>query len=86
MFAGDEPPLPIARITVRIVSWLAKDTDSASLLLPFHEAIVGDIAPQKIATVAKPNGAFRPAQAGGDSFYLGECQPIFRETWIDDPD
>src|SRR5260370_16193728 len=68
MLATDEPAPAVAAIAVRIIRWLAKDAHPAARLFPFHDPVVGNIAPQQIAAVAEPDRPLAPAHAG--------CKPL----------
>src|SRR6266446_4937744 len=46
MLAGDEPALAVAGVAVGVVRWLAEDADRAGLLVPAHDPVVRDVAPQ----------------------------------------
>src|ERR1700710_474297 len=65
MLARNEASLPIARIAVGVVGGFAEYADHARFLLPFQHLVVRDIAPEKVAAVAKPYGAFGPPVARG---------------------
>ena len=71
VFAGEEPALAIASVAVGVVRRLAENADRARLLVPAHDAVVGDVAPQQAAPVAEPDRAFAPAHAGGDPLDAG---------------
>ena len=46
---------------------LRKTLTRAGLLVPAHDAVVRDVAPQQVAPVAELDRAFVPAHAGGDA-------------------
>src|SRR5258708_39468168 len=71
MLAGDEPAFTVARVPVGIVRWRTIDADMTVVLRPAHDAIVRDVAPQKIAPIAEVNRAFRPAETCGDALDIG---------------
>src|SRR2546430_14494565 len=83
VLAGDEPALPVARIAVGVVRGLAKDRGEAALLVPAQDAVVGNVAPQHIASVADPDRALAPARAGGKPFHAGEQHVILREARVE---
>jgi hypothetical protein len=64
VLAGHEPALPVAGIAVGIVRRLAEDAHRTGFLLPFQDAVVGDVAPQQRAEFAEPDRALAPAAAG----------------------
>src|SRR5580698_7519262 len=68
MLGSHETPLTVARIAVRKqIRAGAKDADRASFLGPPHDPVIGDVAPQQIATVAEPDRAFAPTASFGES-------------------
>src|SRR5271170_7638642 len=62
VLAGDEPPLAVSGVAVRVVRRLAKNADRAGFFVPAHDAIIGDVAPQQITAVAEPHWPFGPAK------------------------
>src|SRR6185436_14275448 len=83
VLAGDEPALAVASVAVGVVGGLAEDADRARLLLPAHDAVVGDVAPQEVAAVAEPHWALVPARARGNLLDAGKPQPILGEARIE---
>src|SRR6185437_5938120 len=71
MLAGDEPPIAVARVAVRVVRGAAEDADMPVLLEPAHHPVVGDVAPQQVAAVAEIDRPLGPAEAGGDALDCG---------------
>src|SRR5690348_17794654 len=71
VLAGDQPALLVARVTVGVVRRLPEDADLSGFLLPFQDAVIRDIAPQKRAELAEPDRAFAPAAAGIKPFDRG---------------
>ena len=86
VLAGDQPALAIARVAVGVVGGLAEDADAAGLLLPAHDAVVGDVAPHQVAAGAEPGRSLAPAHAGGKPLHAGEAQPVLAEARIEDLD
>src|SRR5438309_1689279 len=86
VLAGEQPPLAVARIAVGVVRGLAEYADRAGFLLPLHDAVVRDVAPQKVAAVAEPHRTLVPARARSNSFHLREREAIAREARVDDLD
>src|SRR5262249_44654568 len=78
---GDQPTLPIARFAVAVMRRRTEDADSAGLLAPAHHAVVGDVAPQQVAAIAKPDRALGPAKPGREPLHLCTTKPVLRETW-----
>src|SRR5262249_18889833 len=83
MRAADEAALAVARVAVGEVRRLAIDADCAGLLLPFEDAVVGNVTPQQIPPVAEVDGALRPAAAGEQSLHARELDPIFLEARVE---
>src|SRR6266567_5875319 len=77
MLAGDEPAFTVARVPVGVVRWRTIDADMTVVLRPAHDAIVRDVAPQKIAPIAEVNRPFRPAQTCSDALDIGIPDLIF---------
>ena len=86
VLAGDQPPLPVARVAVGVIRRRAEHADRAGLLLPLHEPVVRDVAPQQVAAVAEPDRPFRPAHARRNALDLGAVDPIPGEGGIEDLD
>ena len=55
VLAGEQPALAVAGVAVGEVRRLAEDADRAGLLVPLHDAVVRDVAPEQVAAVAEPN-------------------------------
>src|SRR6266496_6062340 len=83
VLAGDEPALAVAGIPVRMIGRLAKNADSAGLLLPFHDAVVGDVAPQQVAAVAEPHRPLGPAHAYREPFDARQQEAVLGEARIE---
>src|SRR5262245_25650813 len=83
MRAADEAAPAVARVAVGEVRRLAIDADCAGLLLPFENAVVGDVAPQQIPPVPEVDGPFRPAAARKQPLHAGELEPIFLKAWVE---
>src|SRR5207302_9252216 len=86
VLAGEEPPLEVARIAVSVVRGHAEHADRAGFLLPLHDAVVRDVAPQQIAAIAEPHRPLIPAHARGDSLDFGEPEAVAPEARVDDLD
>src|ERR1700743_1535974 len=78
MLAGNEPPLAVARIAVRVIRWPAKRRHRARLLVPAQDAVIRNVAPQHVAAIAEPHGSLGPARALIQAFdgSRGEAQCI----------
>ena len=86
MLAGDQPTLAVARIAICVVRWLAEHAYPPSLLVPAHDAIVGNIAPQQATGVAEIDRALAPAHVGRDALDAGEGQAITCKARVKDLD
>ena len=64
VLAGDQTALPIPSIAVAVVRGISEDADFSGLLEPSQHAIVGNVAPDEIAAVREPHGAFCPTSTG----------------------
>ena len=82
MFAGDQAALAVAGMSVAVVGRVAEDGHRATFLAPAHNAVVGDVAPQQKAPIAKPDRPFRPACACPDPFYGGAAQLVLVKARI----
>src|SRR6266481_4633478 len=52
------PALAVAGIAIGVARGLAEQADCARLLLPFHDPVVRDVAPQETAEITEPNRPF----------------------------
>ena len=64
MLAGDEPPLIVDGVAVRIVGGLAEHRNLARRFDIAQHPVVGDVGPDEIAPGGEPGRAFAPARAG----------------------
>src|SRR5580704_10953902 len=83
MLAGDQPPLAIARVAVRIVGGLAIGADGARFLLPFQDTVVRYVAPEHVAAIAEIHRSFRPTATSEQAVDRGKRQAIAVEACID---
>src|SRR6476620_1284741 len=58
MLAGDEAALAVAGVAVGVIARLTEDADPAGLLIPAHDAVIGNVAPQKTTRIAEIDRAF----------------------------
>ena len=86
VLAGDEPPLAVARVAVGVVGRLAEDGHVARLLVPPHDPVVGDVAPEQAAARRRTTPGPRPSVAGRQPLDAGVADAILREAGIDDLD
>src|SRR5262249_3592894 len=84
VLAGDEAPLAVAGVAVGIVRRLAEDRDCPGFLVPAHDAVVRDVAPQHAARIAEPDRPLAPAHAGREPLDAREREAIFGEARIED--
>src|ERR1700716_4199067 len=77
MLTGNEPAFAVARMAVGIVGWITVHAEMTVVLRPAHDAIVRDVAPQKIATVAEIDRPLRPTETGRDAFDIGIPDLVF---------
>ena len=64
MFAGHQPALPVAGLAVAEVGWLTERRDLPGLLVPAHDAVVGNVREQQTICIAKPDRPFGPVEPG----------------------
>src|SRR5581483_6787053 len=84
VLAGDEPALAVARVAVGEVGRLAEDRGDARLLVPAHDAVVGDVAPQHVPAVAEPHRPLRPPEAGGEALHRRVEDAVLGEALVED--
>src|SRR5215813_12007441 len=83
MLAGDQTAVPVTGMAISKVGRLLKHTDRASGFFPFEDTVVGNIAPQQIAPIAKPHWPFRPAASGVQALHGRLLQPVLFKTWVE---
>ncbi len=77
--AGPYPPWTPWVLTYRAYS----DWDAAAGgFFPFENAVVGNIAPEQVAPITKPDRAFRPTAPGVQALHGGLLQPVLFKAWI----
>src|SRR5262245_35382247 len=64
----------------------AVDAHHARLLLPFENAVVGNVAPQQISAIAEIDRTLGPAAIRRQSFDAGELEPVFLKEGIEGGD
>src|SRR5262249_51670109 len=84
VLARDEPALAVARGAVGVVGWAPEHGDGARLFVPTHDAVVGNVARQEIATVAEPHGALGTAESGLQPLHRLVADATPREALIQD--
>src|SRR5262249_20842132 len=83
MLAGDQTTLPVTGVAIGKVGRLLKHTERAGGCFPFEDAVVGNIAPQQVAPITKPDWAFRPATPSIQALYGRLLQPVLFKAWIE---
>src|SRR5439155_13479067 len=74
--ARDQTALAVAGVAIGIVRGAAKHADRAGFLLPFHDPVVRDVAPQEVAVIAEPHRALGKAAAAGEALDRRVAQDI----------
>src|SRR5271166_4746067 len=72
--AGDEPALAVAGIAVGVMRRPAEYIDRASLLLPFHDSVIGDVAPQQKPAITEPHRPLGKATTADDTLDSGVAE------------
>src|SRR5712671_6347974 len=67
MLARDLSSLMIERVAVAVVRWLAEHRDAPVIFDVAQLAIIGDVAPDEIASLGAPGRAFVPLAAGEEA-------------------
>src|SRR5215470_14533586 len=86
MLARDKAPLPVTGVAVAVIGRLTEHTDRARLFSPAQHPVVRNIAPQQIAPIPKPAGAFGPQRPRVESLHRGMAEGIGLEAWVKNPD
>src|SRR3546814_5320752 len=79
VLAGDQPPLAVAGVAVRIVGRPAELGDAAARR-PLQHAIVGNVAPQQEAAVAEVNRPLGPERAAVELLELAVAVEVAAEA------
>src|SRR5262245_19493874 len=83
MLAGNESALAVTGIAVGVVGGATEDADPTGLLVPAHDAVIGNIAPQETARIAEVDRALVKTAAGREPLDAGKRKPVFVEGWIE---
>ena len=84
VFTTDKPTLPIARMSIGVVSGFAINAHHARGFLPFQNTVVWNITPKEVSTITEPDGSLCPTRSRPESFYDSISDFVFRETWVND--
>ena len=82
VLAGHQPPLAIAGVAVGVPRRLAEHADGPGFLLPFQDAVVGDVAPKQVSAIGDVDRALRPAAAGVQTLHGCERQAVLVEAGV----
>src|SRR2546428_799692 len=83
VLTAHEAALPVARVSVREIGRRAIDAGAARLLIPAHNAIIRDIAPQQAARISEIDRPLAPPHPGREPLHTRQRQTIFREAGIE---
>src|SRR5262245_44636386 len=83
MLAGNESALAVTGVAVGVVGGLTEDVDPASLLVPAHDAVIGNVAPQETAGIAEVDRALVKTAAGREPLDAGKRKPVSVEGRIE---
>ena len=81
--AGEQAPLPIARIAVRVVRRHAEHADSRPFV-PSQDTIIGNVAEQQGLGIGEPDRALAPAHARVQLLHLRRTNHIRPEALVVD--
>src|SRR5262245_14311940 len=76
MLAGDESALAVAGVAVGVVGGLTEDADPAGLLVPAHDAVIGNVAPQETARITEIDRALVKTAAGREPLDARKREPV----------
>ena len=82
VFAGEQAALAVAIVAVAVVGGATERGDFAGVGVVAQDAVVGNVAPEKIVAIAEPDGAFGPARAGVEALDGGIALDVFAETRV----
>src|SRR5690349_21708148 len=82
VFAGNESSLPVTSVAVAVIRRTAEDANLASVLQPPQHAVIGNVAEEKITSIAKPYRPLGPPCPGIQAFHRGTNDPVLGETRI----
>src|SRR5258705_13440560 len=83
MLASDESALAVAGVAVGMVARLTEDADPAGFLVPAHDAVIGNVAPQKTAHIAEIHRALVETAAVREPLDARKREPVFIEGRIE---
>src|SRR5208282_360820 len=82
VFAGEQAALAVAKVAVAVIRRAAKNGDFVGVFEPAEHAVVRNVAEEKVAAVAEPDGAFGPARSGVKTLDGGAVHSVFCETRV----
>src|SRR5262252_4211289 len=82
MFTSDKPALTVSRVAVAVVRGLTEHADLATVLQPAQNAVVGNVAPKQVASIAEPHRTFRPAATGVKTLDCGVPNNVLPESRV----
>src|SRR6267142_3001264 len=83
MLAGDESALAVAGVAIGMVGGLTEDADPPGVLVPAHDAVIRNVAPQETARITEIDRALVKTAAGCEPLDAGKREPIFVEGRIE---
>jgi hypothetical protein len=83
VLAGDEASLAVDRIAVAVTGRMTENADNAGGLVETQHAVIGDVAPDKIAPGREIGRPLRPAAALIELFDPRRCLNEMRETPVE---
>src|SRR5258707_4290419 len=86
MFARNLTSLMIERVAIAVVRGLAEHRDAAVVFDVAQLTIVGDVAPDEVASLGAPSRAFVPLAAGEEPMDRGVVDPERIERRVDGDD
>ena len=84
VLGGDQPALAVAGVAVGVVRGLPIDAGRAGPLVPAHDAVVGDVAPQQAPRIAEPDRPLRPRIALRQPLDARQQHAVFLEALVED--
>src|SRR3954451_8725692 len=83
MLASDEAALAVAGVAVGVIARLTEGADPAGFLVPAHDAVIGDVAPQQTARIAEIDRPLVETAAAREPLDARKRDPVFVEGRIE---